>query len=334
MIELKTNDFVMSKKKRLKKVRNLLIEMGSGKFFYRIERSNKNDNVEALVSLINMMAEEIEGALVHQGYANANETIKHVVIMNFLLDSIGIIWATNPQTCNVLYYLCEDMVGKPLSHFLNEKTAKIWEQYHKKIQKNPKMDSAIDLTFRTKGGLLIPSACYINYLRGSKGEEVGTLLTVVKHSKKQVVLEEELEQNIIRLNGNRTEKRTVIYHQKKGKVRLSYEDIRKIREARDFLINNLERELPPLKEFAREIGTNTFKLKYGFKELYGTSVFRFLRNERLRKAKMLVQYGDRPFKIIAHACGFKSVPSFSATFKSEFGHTPTELRKKFLSENS
>src|SRR5690606_35759667 len=102
----------------------------------------------------------------------------------------------------------------------------------------------------------------------------------------------------------------------------------------NFLINNLERDLPPLNELARELGTNTFKLKYGFKELYNTSVFRFLRNERLRKAKMLIQYGDRPFKTIAHLCGFKSVPSFSATFKSEFGYTPTELRKKFSSEDS
>ncbi|SRX76363.1 helix-turn-helix domain-containing protein [Aequorivita antarctica] len=324
----------MSKKKRLKKVRNLLIEMGSGKFFYRIERSNKNDNVEALVSLINMMAEEIEEALIHQGYANANETIKHIVIMNFILDSMGRIVAVNPQTCTILYYLCEDMVGKSLTHFLNEKTAKTWEEYWKSIQVKNTADKAVELTFQTKGGLLIPSACYLSFLKGYKGEEDGTILTIVKHSKKPVELEEEIKQNIMRLNGNRTEKGTVTVQHKWEKVRLTYEDIRKIREARDFLSNNLERELPPLKEFAREIGTNTFKLKYGFKELYGTSVFRFLRNERLRKAKMLVQYGDRPFKTIAHVCGFKSVPSFSATFKSEFGHTPTELRKKYSSENS
>lgn len=323
----------MSKKKRLKKVRNLIIEMGSGNFFYRIERSNKNDNVEALISLVNMMAEEIEEALVHQGYANANETIKHIVIMNFLLDSIGNIVAVNPQACNVLYYLCEDMVGRSLAFFLDERTAKIWKDHLKDSQMKSKMDFSIDLTFRTKGGFLIPSACYINYLTETSGAKVGMLLTVVKHSKNQVVLEEELRQNMIRLDANSADKKSTRFKQKKGKVRLTYEDIRKIREARDFLLNNLDKEIPPLKEFAREIGTNTFKLKYGFKELYGISVFRFLRNERLRKAKMLVQYGDRPFKLIAHTCGFKSVPSFSATFKSEFGYTPTELRKKFLSEN-
>ncbi|TXD73350.1 helix-turn-helix transcriptional regulator [Aequorivita antarctica] len=37
---------------------------------------------------------------------------------------------------------------------------------------------------------------------------------------------------------------------------------------------------------------------------------------------------------MAYVCGFKSIPSFSATFKNEFGHTPTELRKKFSTENS
>lgn len=325
----------MSKKKRLKKVRSLLIEMGAGKFFYRIERSSKTDNIEGLVSLVNMMAEEIEEALVHQGYANANETIKHIVIMNFVLDSMGKIVAVNPQTCTILYYLCEDMVGKPLSHFLNEKTVKTWEEGWKYIQTKNTLNKPIALTFKTKGGLVIPSACYLSILRGSEGEEGRSLLTVVKHSKSQVELEEELKQNIIRLNGNRTEKEsTKLVQHKWEKIRLTYEDIKKIREARDFLINNLDKELLPMNEFAREIGTNTFKLKYGFKELYGTSVFRFLRNERLRKAKMLVQYGDRPFKAIAQLCGYKSVPSFSSTFKSEFGYTPKELRNKFLSKKS
>ncbi|SRX74737.1 PAS domain-containing protein [Aequorivita antarctica] len=280
----------MSKKKRLKKVRNLLIEMGSGKFFYRIERSNKNDNLEGLVLLINMMAEEIEEALIHQGYANANETIKHIVLMNFILDSTGKIVGVNPQTCTILYYLCEDMVGKSLIYFLNEKSAKTWDGVWKNIKSKTLEDRAMELTFRTKGGLLIPSACYLNVLKGSNGEAFRTILTVVKHLKKPVELEEELKQSMIRSSGNRTEKGTAMVQNKREKVRLTFEDIRKIREARDFLINNLERELPPLKEFAREIGTNTFKLKYGFKELYGTSVFRFLKNERLRKAKMLVQY--------------------------------------------
>src|SRR5690606_40191990 len=123
---------------------------------------------------------------------------------------------------------------------------------------------------------------------------------------------------------------------KKGerkKVRLTQDDIRMIEDARSLMLSDLAKDFRPLKEFALQLGTNTFKLKYGFKELYGISVYRFLRNERLRKAKVLVQYGDEPFKIIAQLCGFKSVPHFSRIFKKEFGHTPTELRGKTFLKN-
>ena len=52
---------------RLKHIEKMLMEISAGNFFYRVERSVKNDNVEALVVVLNMMAEEIQEAMVHQG---------------------------------------------------------------------------------------------------------------------------------------------------------------------------------------------------------------------------------------------------------------------------
>jgi len=92
----------MSKKKRLKKLKTLLLEMGAGKFFYRIERSTKSDTVEALISILNMMGEEIEEALVHQGYVNANEIIKHIVMMQFAIDGEGKIAGINEGVNTIL----------------------------------------------------------------------------------------------------------------------------------------------------------------------------------------------------------------------------------------
>ncbi|SRX76479.1 AraC family transcriptional regulator [Aequorivita antarctica] len=318
-----------SKKKRLKQIRNMLLEIGSGNFFYRVERSVKNDNMEALVMAINMMSEEIEAAMVHQGYANANETIKHIVIMSFILDFKGYVEMVNQQTCIILSYLCEDIIGQPLESFLDEISSKKWRKSLKTLQRKEFYDTSEELTFKTKEGLLVPSACYITTYMEHKGAKGKTLLTVVKHSKNNVEAESDPKQSFVQFKNSSEES---LYqssqHPTKQKVRLSYEDISKIREARDILINNLEKDFPSIKDFALQIGTNTFKLKYGFKELYGISVYRFLKNERLRKAKMLVQYGDRSFKSIAHMTGFKSVPHFTRTFKKQFGYTPTELRKR------
>lgn len=318
-----------SKNKRLKQLRYMLLEMGSGNFFHRVERSVKNDNVEAAVAVLNMLAEEIEAAMIHQGYVNANSTIKHIVIMSFILDSRGNIEMVNQQTCTILSYLCEDIIGKPFESFLYETSLKKWQNFFRTLQKREFYDSAIDLTFETKLGLLVPSACYMTTYMEDNGSNGKTLVTVVKHSKNHVESGPDVKQSFVQFkNGTGENPNKPSNPPTKQKVQLSYEDIRKLREARDLLINNLDKDFPSIKEFALQIGTNTFKLKYGFKELYGISVYRFLRIERLRKAKMLIQYGDRSFKSIAHMTGFKSVPHFSRTFKKQFGYTPTELRKR------
>src|SRR5690606_16838359 len=154
----------MSKKKRLKKIAEAIAEMAAGRFYYHIEKSSKKDNIDALISGINMMAEEIGEALLHEGYVNSNETIKHIVLMNFIIDLDGMVKAVNQQACDILFYTCGEIVGGSFERFLNKKSAIKWER-HRDMLKNKKMtDTSITLTFKTKSGLLVPSACYINKL--------------------------------------------------------------------------------------------------------------------------------------------------------------------------
>lgn len=325
----------MSRKKRLRKIQKVLLEMGAGNFFYRIKRSSKTDAVEALISSMNMIGEEVEEVLVHQGYVNAHSTIKHIVLMNFMIDSNGKIQALNQQASTILFFSKEDMIGRSFESFLDEGYLLKWKEHMAHFKDKKIGDAVLDLSFRTKHGLLVPSACYLNILEGKDGCKEKLLITVVKHSRKQV----ELDSNFLsqKKRPSKSAYPALSNYPKtpsKQKVRLTNEDIQKISQARDLMLNNLERDFPSIKDFALEIGTNTFKLKYGFKELYGVSVFRFLRNERLRKAKMLVQYGDRPFKTIAHLCGFKSVPHFTRIFKEQFGLTPTQLREISKSEDN
>lgn len=325
----------MSKKKRLKKIKEALVEMGAGRFFYRIKKSSKKDKIDAIISVINMMSEEIGEALVHQGYVNVNQTIKHIVLMIIEIDLHGKVKTVNHHTCEILFYSREEMVGQPFAHFLIERSVSKWERYRNALKNKKMLDTSIELTFKSKSGLLVPSACYVNKLRREKNGLESIIVTVVKHSKRQVELEEYLiaKKKNSRENSNK-EKPVISSIINKKKVVLTSSDILKIRELQEFFMDNLDKDFPPIQQLAREFGTNTFKIKYGFKELYGVSVFKFIRNERLRKAKMLVEGSTITFKKITQLCGFKSVPSFSATFKNEFGYTPKQLRKKFSSGNS
>jgi len=317
------------KKKRLKQIEQMLIEMSVGNFFYRIERSVKNDNVEALVITLNMMAEELQEAMVHQGYVNAHGTIKHIVQMNFIIDAQGLVQATNQRACTILSKLRTDIIGKPFLSFLIDDSKTKWQKIWGVLKQKTLYDTSLDLSFKTKGNLIIPTACYITNISHTNKNEPTTLLTVVLHSNDQLELEKDLKKSLIRISSRQKKDSDVAESSNlRPKIKLTFDDIKKLQKGHDIIINNLEKDFPSLKDFALQLGTNEFKLKYGFKELYGTSVYRFLKKERLRKSKMLIQHSELPLKSISNMVGFKSFPHFSRAFKQRYGYTPSALRKK------
>tara|TARA_R110002049_G_scaffold298487_1_gene488239 strand:+ start:1009 stop:1965 length:957 start_codon:yes stop_codon:yes gene_type:complete len=315
----------------MKQINQMLLEMASGNFFYRLERSAKNDNLESIGISLNMLAEEIQEAMVHQGYANTNGIMEHIVQMSFILNSDGRIQTTNQKACTILSILYSDIINKLFEVFLIETSQNKWRDTWKLLQQKDFYDTSLELTFKTKGDLIIPNPCYITTFKDKITGQRSTLITVIHHSNAQNELETDLKRRVIQFKEHQTLlSKDTPYKSQKQKLRLSFEDIRKLREGRNIIINNLDKELPSLKDFALLLGTNEFKLKYGFKELYGTSVYRFLKLERLRKSKMLVQYSGLPLKSITHMTEFKSISHFSRTFKKHYGYAPSTLRKKVI----
>lgn len=316
---------------RMGRINQMLLEMASGNFFFRLPRSDEKDSLEALVLMLNMLAEEIQESLIHQGYVNSKGITKHIVHLCFMLDSKGIIRMINQKASTHLSFLYADIIGKSFDFFLDESSKLKWSESWKLIKKKIFYDTSIELSFVTKGKLLLPNTCYITTFRGSNEKQRKTLITVVHHSKDYHELEKDLKHGVVQFKEQEKSDPSSIKKQK-PKLRLSYNDIRKLREAHAIIINNLEQNLPSLKDFALQLGTNEFKLKYGFRELYGTSVYRYQKNERLRKAKMLIQYSDITFESIAFKTGFKSYPHFTRAFKERYSFSPRELRKKTLKD--
>jgi AraC-like DNA-binding protein len=83
-----------------------------------------------------------------------------------------------------------------------------------------------------------------------------------------------------------------------------------------------------LGELSRKSGLNDFKLKKGFKELYGTTVFGYLHDLRMAKAQEMLRETERPVAEIAECCGYAYVQSFSTAFKNRYGITPEKYRKR------
>lgn len=95
----------------------------------------------------------------------------------------------------------------------------------------------------------------------------------------------------------------------------------KIRKAKDIIISRMA-EPPTLQELADEIGLNIKKLKEGFKQIYGDSVFSFLFDYKMEVARKLLEAGDDNVNEVGHKVGYSTSSHFIAAFKKKYGTTP------------
>jgi AraC family transcriptional activator of pyochelin receptor len=97
--------------------------------------------------------------------------------------------------------------------------------------------------------------------------------------------------------------------------------------AKEFLLKSMA--MPPsLPELARIAGINEFKLKRGFKALFGETVFGYLAKARLELAKKALEKGNQTATEIAFELGFSSLQHFSAAFKKHFGISPSRFDQR------
>ena len=94
-------------------------------------------------------------------------------------------------------------------------------------------------------------------------------------------------------------------------------------EARNILISNLENP-PSLLALAKQVGTNKNKLNKGFKQIFGTSVFDYLRKHRLERARELLNIKKMSVGEAAALVGYSHQSSFTRAFKNHFGTIPTD----------
>lgn len=107
-------------------------------------------------------------------------------------------------------------------------------------------------------------------------------------------------------------------------ITLKPDDIERIHYAREILMQHLENP-PSLLELARQVGSNDCTLKKGFRQIFGTTVFGYLQQQRMEWARSLLL--DRSLKVrdVAQRIGYRCPSRFSAAFKRQFGMTPKEM---------
>ncbi len=103
------------------------------------------------------------------------------------------------------------------------------------------------------------------------------------------------------------------------------ENVMKIRKAKEIVIAKMS-EPPGLQELADEVGINLKKLKMGFKQVYGDTVYGFLFDYKMEFARKLLDSGSYNVNEVGLKIGYSTGSHFISAFKKKFATTP----KKYL----
>lgn len=85
---------------------------------------------------------------------------------------------------------------------------------------------------------------------------------------------------------------------------------------------------PTLNVLARKAALNEYKLKTGFKELFGMPVHAYVIDRRLEKARFLLEREKLRVTAVAHMVGYSELGQFARKFREKFGVNPSEYLRR------
>lgn len=100
-------------------------------------------------------------------------------------------------------------------------------------------------------------------------------------------------------------------------------------EAAEIMAANIEEPLP-LAELARAIALSLRQMERLFHRYYSMNPAQYYMNLRLRRAQELLTHSSMPVMQVTVACGFQSSSHFCKAYRSLYGHSPSEERRRNL----
>lgn len=296
-------------RQRIQNMYQMLLEMAGGNFTNRIQRTKQDDELEALVVLINMVAEELKESVFHSGFVNPHYTYNHVVEITFVLDADFFIRGYNSTVPKVLGFSPDMLDNKAFSSILSKESLPIWNSVAAALGQDATYNSTQDLIYMTQDQLVLPCFCTISRLTPGTSILVSAVITVIADAIAAETLVSADDADFL------------------GGLN-SYSDVQLMQHVYDYILNHLDSPLPSMKALSRIFGTNENKLKCGFKHLFKMGIYQFYAIERLKRAHLLIQQTTIPLKSIAIMAGYPIYPNFSRAFKKRFGYPPMDVKRR------
>jgi AraC-like DNA-binding protein len=116
---------------------------------------------------------------------------------------------------------------------------------------------------------------------------------------------------------------------KSDALSLSKSDIENLKKAKELVDHHIANPIT-LAKLSRLVYLNEYKLKTGFKALFGKPVYAYLLEKRMEYARLLLE--KRTFHVyeVAEMVGYSDSSSFSKAFFKRYGYRPVECISNFL----
>ncbi len=292
----------LQNQERIVHIHQMLFEMARGNFTKSIPLSGLDDEMETIVVLLNMVAEEMSASIFQDGYLNIHKSRAAFRQTTLILDRFFIIKDVTVDAGLFLGYVATDLLHYSLSEIVSEES---WKQLQIVLGSFLEEPVVVALDFITSAQLLFSVSCTFSQFASADGVVLNVLTPIRDDSYSLDVSQNNLSQN------------------KKSRA----SDAFLIQKLYDYILAHLDEPLPSLPVLSRKFGTNEHKLKEGFRHFFKTSIYQFYNDERLKRAYFMIQTTTFPLKIVSEMNGFINYPNFSKAFKKRFGFSPYALKR-------
>ncbi|WP_026979094.1 helix-turn-helix domain-containing protein [Flavobacterium tegetincola] len=287
---------------RIVQLQAMLFEMARGNFKKRIALSGLDDELETLIVLINMVAEEMDESIFQDGYLSVHQSRCSFVQSTLLVDAASLITDVNLDSEIFLGYKANDLLNRPLAEFM---TADSWIAFEDLLQTSSEKRTALSIGLLDIEHVLIAATCTVLRLAGDAGIVLTITTPFYNASNSEDVIEKSVD---------------MIKQRPAPNVFVT-------QQLYDYILANLGEPLPPIFILSRKFGTNDYKLKEDFRHFFKMSIYKFYNEERLKRAYFLIQTSTLTFKVIAEMNGYLNYPNFCKAFKKHYGFSPSTMKR-------
>lgn len=168
MYELLNSEY---NKKRIDELYSLILEVASGNFDVKGRVTENSDDIDAIISGINMLLEELKASTVSRDYFNS--IYNSIVDLVFIFDTHGRITSVNDEVKNLLEFDSDELEGKHFYEILSPKSRPV-KQIFDSLKRNKSFQS-VEKILLSKSGHSIYTTCSGSLLYDSKHNISGVL---------------------------------------------------------------------------------------------------------------------------------------------------------------